>query len=564
MKPLAETLIDVRGLTVDLPAGADRRHAVRDVSFELRRGEIFCIVGESGSGKSVTAAGIMGLLPHPQLTPSAGSILFEGSNLLEMSEAQLCDLRGSQMAMIFQEPMTALNPIMRVGAQVAEVLAAHGISGRRERQRRVLELFESVGLPEPRTLQHAFPFRLSGGQRQRVMIAMALALEPTVLIADEPTTALDVTTQAQILALIKEIQSRRRMGTLFITHDFGVVAEIADRVAVMQNGQIVEMGRVEEVLNRPQHPYTRGLIAAVPRLEPAAPRELNGSAHLLRVRGLNKTYRSGFGLLGRGRKVEAVSDVSFTLRRGETLGLVGESGSGKSTVGRCLVRLTDANGGEVLFDDLDLAALSRRALRPHRKRIQMVFQDPYASLNPRRRVGRIVAEGPLAHGASEKEAMDRARELLSLVGLSPSAVDRFPHEFSGGQRQRVGIARALALEPDLLIADEAVSALDVSVQAQVLKLLDEIRHRFNLGMLFITHDLRVAARICDSIAVMQRARIVEYGPTAEVFNNPRDSYTRQLLDAVPGKHWIAPEFSNPGLAAEDLGPQKAAGQMATA
>ncbi|MDF2095685.1 ABC transporter ATP-binding protein [Aquibaculum arenosum] len=537
-----EALLRVEGLTVRLPAGADRQHAVEDISLELQRGEILCVVGESGSGKSITANTIMGLLPRPYVEPVAGRIMFEGRDLLQQPESALRALRGSRIGMIFQEPMTALNPVMRIGAQIAEVFDTHGALSRKARKAKVAELLDSVGLPEPETLGESYPFRLSGGQRQRVMIAMALALEPAILIADEPTTALDVTTQAQILALIKQIQAQRDMGVMFITHDFGVVAEIADRVAVMQLGKVVESGPARQVLDDPQHAYTRRLVGSVPAFEPPAARPRMEGEPILRVEGLRKTFVVARGLFTKGREVAAAQDVSFQIRRGETIGLVGESGSGKSTVGRCIVRLLDADGGAIRFrEEVDLNALRGRALAPYRRHVQMVFQDPYASLNPRRKVGRIIAEGPMAHGASRDDAMARARELLALVHLDPSAAERYPHEFSGGQRQRIGIARALALDPELLVADEPVSALDVSVQAQVLDLLEEIKQRLKLAMLFITHDLRVAAQICDRVAVMQRGRIVEYGETRQVFAEPQHDYTRSLLAAVPGKEWQIPE-----------------------
>jgi peptide/nickel transport system ATP-binding protein len=465
--------------------------------------------------------------------------MVDGTDLLGLSEAEMRRWRGRKIGMIFQEPMTALNPLMRVGDQIEEVLRAHSDLDEAARRRRVVALMESVNLPEPETLRHAHPFRLSGGQRQRVMIAMALALEPSVLIADEPTTALDVTTQKQILSLVKEIQARHRMGVLFITHDFGVVAEIADRVAVMQHGQIVETGIAGDVLNAPGHSYTRSLIAAVPRLIPPPARPIAGPT-ILEARRIARTFRSPGGIFVRRRVVEAVKPVDLSIRQGETLGLVGESGSGKSTLGRLLIRLVRADGGSVSFGGADLLAASPRAMRSLRRQVQMIFQDPYASLNPRRRVGAIVADGPRAHGASRSAALARARELLSLVGLDPGAVDRFPHEFSGGQRQRIGIARALALDPRLLIADEPVSALDVSVQAQVLDLLNDVRRRFDLAMLFITHDLRVAAQVADRIAVMRLGEIVETGPTADIFAAPQHPYTRALLDAVPGRHWSAP------------------------
>jgi len=398
-----------------------------------------------------------------------------------------------------------------------------------------------VHLPEPERLYHAYPHQISGGQRQRAMIAMALTLEPEVLIADEPTTALDVTTQAQILALIREIQAARRMAVLFITHDFGVVAEIANRIAVMQQGRLVEHGPAEAILRAPREPYTRTLIAAVPDLAPAPPRKAFARERVaMSVSGLEKTYRTGGVLFGgSARVVHAARAVAFEIRRGETLGLVGESGSGKSTVARCVARLVDPDAGEIRVDDTDFGALSRRGLRQARRRVQMVFQDPYGSLDPRHTVGRLIAEGPIVHGTAPAAAWARALELLELVGIERRAAGRYPHEFSGGQRQRIGLARALALEPQVLIADEPVSALDVSVQAQVLRLLADIRERLGLTVLFITHDLRVAAQVCDSIAVMRYGEIVEYGATAEVFAAPRHPYTRELFAAVPGRGKLA-------------------------
>ena len=529
------SLLDVRNLTVALPPGADRPHAVEDVSFTLEAGEILCIVGESGSGKSVSAGAIMGLLP-PALKVLGGGIAFEGRDVLGLKPAEMRVLRGSRIGMIFQEPMTALNPLMRVGDQIAEVLKVHGVAGSAAR---VQELIEAVQLPDPDRIARSYPHLLSGGQRQRVMIAMALALEPAVLIADEPTTALDVTTQMQILGLIKEIQSRRGMGVLFITHDFGVVAEIADRVAVMQRGRIVESGPASQVLNRPQHDYTKALIAAVPHRARAIEAPATGRP-VLEMIGVRKTYWRSGGLLSPKVKVSAVKDADIALRKGETLGLVGESGSGKSTLARCIVNLVKPEEGAIRFHDTDLRRLMRRHWKPYRKRIQMVFQDPFASLNPRRRVGEIIAEGPMAHGMPRAAALRRAGDLLALVQLDPNATERFPHEFSGGQRQRIGIARALALEPELLIADEPVSALDVSVQAQILALLEDLRQRLGLTMLFITHDLRVAAQVCGRVAVMQRGVIVEQGRTAEVFASPQHPYTKSLLDSIPGRHWMPP------------------------
>ncbi|WP_459618088.1 ABC transporter ATP-binding protein [Bordetella sp. 2513F-2] len=529
-------LLSVRGLTIALPPGGDRPHAVQDVSYDIHAGEILCIVGESGSGKSMSANAIMGLLPD-YLAPQRGQILFNGTDLLGLDEDRLQAMRGKDMAMIFQEPLSALNPLMTVGDQIAEVMRVHNAYPGAQRQRRVLDLLAFVGLPDPDTLYHVYPFRLSGGQRQRVMIAMALALEPALLIADEPTTALDVTTQAQILRLIARIQKEKGMGVMFVTHDFGVVAEIAHRVAVMEKGVVVEQGPAAQVLNHPSHPYTRRLIAAVPHGRGnQASAGLPGKP-LLEVRNLRKTYATGGGWLGRKRVVHAVDDVSFSVRRGETLGIVGESGSGKSTIGKCLLKLIRVDGGALLFDGQDVAGLPESQFRPLRKNIQMIFQDPFASLNPRHTVGRIISDGPVANGVPRAQAQARARELLSLVGLDPSAYDRYPNQFSGGQRQRVGIARALALEPQLLVADESVSALDVSVQAQVLQLLADLQKRLQIALVFITHDLRVAAQICNSVLVMHQGKVVEYGSPAQIFERPQDPYTQRLIAAVPGQHW---------------------------
>jgi len=539
---MAEPVLRIEGLTVRLPAGADRAHAIEDVSLEVRPNEILCVVGESGSGKSVTAYAVMGLLPGKQLQPVAGRILLQDEDLLQASAERLRALRCTRMSMIFQEPMTALNPVMRVGDQIEEVLSTHTQLDGAAREKRVLDVMRDVRLPEPERLREVYPHQISGGQRQRIMIAMALALEPALLIADEPTTALDVTTQAQILKLVREIQASHGAGVLFITHDFGVVAEIADRVAVMQTGRIVEQGPAEEILKRPSHPYTRMLISAVPSLSPAARAAGGRTPVVLATSGLGKVYRTG-GFFQRGREVRAAENVNLEVRRGETLGIVGESGSGKSTVARCIVRLIDPTAGEVRLDGVEVGRLPAGKLRRHRKRVQIVFQDPYRSLNPRRTVGASIVEGPMNFGVGRAEATKRAQDLMGLVGLDPKALDRYPHQFSGGQRQRICIARALAMEPDLLIADEAVSALDVSVQAQVLELLEDIRRRFDLAMLFITHDLRVAAQICDNIAVMHRGRVVEYGPASEIFAAPKDGYTKALFDAAPGRSYEFGRFA---------------------
>ena len=531
---MSEPLLRIERLALALPDGADRLYAVDNVSYELSAGEILCVVGESGSGKSMTANAVMGLLPTG-VHASRGRALFDGQDVLAMDEISHRALRGRRIGMIFQEPMTALNPLMRVGEQIAEVFEAHGLLTPRTRKEKALALLEEVRLPDPEAALRAYPFELSGGQRQRVMIAMALALEPELLIADEPTTALDVTTQAQILHLVKDLQQRHGMAVMFITHDFGVVAEIADRVCVMREGRIVEMGSAREVLDNPQHEYTRALIEAIPGDAVPPSRDEAQAKPLLSVNGLNKVYRSSGGWFQPKREVVALEGIDFTVDKGETLGVVGESGSGKSTLGRCIVGLNTPDSGEIRLNDIDLRALEGRELREHRRRIQMVFQDPYASLNPRIRVGMAIAQGPIANGVAKAEAMKQARELLATVGLDASAAERYPHEFSGGQRQRIGIARALALNPELIVADEAVSALDVSIQAQVLKLLDTLKKEFELSLLFITHDLRVAAQICDRLIVMQKGRIVEHGSATEIFLSPQHPYTRELLAAIPGR-----------------------------
>ena len=531
---MSEPLLRIERLALALPDGADRLYAVDNVSYELSAGEILCVVGESGSGKSMTANAVMGLLPTG-VHASRGRALFDGQDLLAMDEISHRALRGRRIGMIFQEPMTALNPLMRVGEQIAEVFEAHGLLTPRTRKEKALALLEEVRLPDPEAALRAYPFELSGGQRQRVMIAMALALEPELLIADEPTTALDVTTQAQILHLVKDLQQRHGMAVMFITHDFGVVAEIADRVCVMREGRIVEMGSASEVLDNPQHEYTRALIEAIPGDAVPPSRDEAQAKPLLSVKGLDKVYRSSGGWFQPKREVVALEGIDFTVDKGETLGVVGESGSGKSTLGRCIVGLNTPDSGEIRLNDVDLRALEGRELREHRRRIQMVFQDPYASLNPRIRVGMAIAQGPIANGVAKAEAMKQARELLATVGLDASAAERYPHEFSGGQRQRIGIARALALNPELIVADEAVSALDVSIQAQVLKLLDTLKKEFELSLLFITHDLRVAAQICDRLIVMQKGRIVEHGSATEIFLSPQHAYTRELLAAIPGR-----------------------------
>ena len=529
-------VLKIEGLSIKLPKGADRRLAVDNVDLELCAGQTLCIVGESGSGKSLIAGAVMGLLPTPRVAPVAGRILFEGKDLLDLSDVQMRRLRGQRIGMIFQEPMTSLNPVMKIGEQIGEVLDAHLSLSSTERRARIVGALRDVGLPEPDIIADSFPFRLSGGQRQRVMIAAAMVLEPTLLIADEPTTALDVTTQAQILKLMRELQQRKGMAMLFITHDFGVVADIADEVAVIQLGHVVERGPASTVLRLPRHDYTRRLIAAIPHGRARAQLDAIAIDPLLQVSNLKKTYSTGGGLWKKGRVVHAARDVCFTLRRGETLGIVGESGSGKSTVGRCLTGLVPADSGLIHFAGQALALDLRRRQSAARGQIQMVFQDPYASLNPRQTVGTAIGAGPLEQGMRQDAVRVLVLDLLEKVGLKADAADRYPHEFSGGQRQRVAIARALATRPRLLVADEPVSALDVSVQAQVLELFDQVRREFALSMVFITHDLRVAAQMCDHIAVMRRGEIVEIGEARAVLECPTHAYTQELVAAAPRFH----------------------------
>jgi peptide/nickel transport system ATP-binding protein len=536
----APVVLDVNDLVISIGNKPGAHRIIDGVSLQVRQGETLCVVGESGSGKSVTSLTVMGLLPKKVLMPTRGKITLAGEDILSASERRLRQLRATTMAMIFQEPMTALNPVVPVGKQIDEVLRAHTNLDARARRERILAMMEQVRLPDVARIFKSYPHQLSGGQRQRIMIAMALVLEPKLLIADEPTTALDVTTQKQILSLIRDLQRDHGTAVLFITHDMGVVAEIADRVVVMRKGQVVESGALDDVLRAPTMEYTRNLLSSVPSLIPRAARPASSEPIVLQTESLGKVYRQ-HSMFGAAREVAAAQNVTLTLRKGRTLGIVGESGSGKSTVARCIVRLIDPTSGEVRLAGQDISTLSRPALRPHRKRIQIVFQDPYRSLNPRVTVGETIAEGPVNYGVPHAEAIKRAGELLELVDLPADAITRYPHQFSGGQRQRIAIARALALDPDVLVADEAVSALDVSVQAQVLDLLDEIQTRLGIALLFITHDLRVAAQICDEVVVMQHGRVVEQGLAGDVLTNPQQAYTKQLLEAAPGRHW---DFAN--------------------
>ncbi|MGV8834221.1 MAG: ABC transporter ATP-binding protein [Devosia sp.] len=516
-----EALLEVRNLSVDFHTARGTVHAVKNVSWSINRGETLAILGESGSGKSVSAAAVMNILDIPPAQIVGGEILFEGLDLLKVSYEAHRALNGKKIAMIFQDPLSHLNPVYTVGWQIIEMMTAHGRPADMA-QARALELIGRVGIADSEAALHKYPHQFSGGQRQRLMIAMALMLKPDILIADEPTTALDVTIQADVLALLKELQVETGMGLVLITHDLGVVAEIADRVVVMSGGEIVEQGTPRRVYHNAQHPYTRQLIGAAPgkgdiRLHDEA------SPVLLETRKLCKTYG----------EFKALKDVSLVLHRGQTLAVVGESGSGKSTLARAILRLEQADSGEALWKGQDLLGLNARDLLGVRRQIQMVFQDPTQSLNPRMSVYQLVSEGWDIHRLMPDRAarQQRVAELLEQVGLLPEMAQRFPHQFSGGQRQRIAIARALALEPELIICDEAVSALDVSIQAQVIALLDGLRARLGISFLFIAHDLGVVRDFADTVIVMQAGQIVERGPTAQIFEAPQHDYTRRLLAA---------------------------------
>jgi peptide/nickel transport system ATP-binding protein len=530
MKAIGPPLLKIDDLTVALPAGGDRAFAIENISLDLRPGEILCVVGESGSGKSVLSSAILGALPRG-LTRLRGAMTLGGEDLTTQTNAGWRTIRGRRIAMIPQEPIAALNPSTRVGRQIEEVFAVHGRLDRQGRRTEALRLIGEMRLPDPERISAAYPHQLSGGQCQRICIAMALALNPQVLIADEPTTALDVTTQAQVLRLIRDLRDRRGQAVLFITHDLGVVAEVADRIAVMEKGRLVEIGTADQVLKSPGHPYTRALIAAVPSFTPTPRPQIaarSGHDPCLEVRGLAKSYGSS----------TALRATDLVVERGTTVSVVGESGSGKSTLARLLVRLTEPSAGQALINGEDLTQLSGHRLRRARRSIQMIFQDPFGSLNPRRTVGSMIARAAVLAGDDRVAARKRAIELLQRVGLGAGAYDRRPAAFSGGQRQRVGIARALAMRPDILIADESVSALDVSVQAQILSLLREVQEEFGLTLVFITHDLRVAARISDRIAVMRAGEIVEIDDALPLLTGPRHPYTQALLAAAPGRGMI--------------------------
>jgi peptide/nickel transport system ATP-binding protein len=533
---MSEPLLSVRDLRVGFVTEGGRVQAVDGVSFDLAPGEVLAIVGESGSGKSVTAQTILGLTRSANARIE-GSVKLGEEELIEADDEALRGVRGERVAMIFQDPLTSFNPVYKIGWQIAEAIRAHrpGVSEGEARER-TIELLDSVGIPDAAQRVDDYPHQFSGGMRQRAMIAMALSLEPEVLIADEPTTALDVTVQAQILALLARLNRERGLATILITHDLGVVAEVADRVLVMHEGTIVERGDLDQIFYSPADPYTRKLLDAVVRLDASPPlRARRESEPLLEVTDLVKHFPVKRGLFNREvDQVRAVDGVSLSVRQGETLGLVGESGSGKSTLSRTILQLLAPSAGSVRFEGREIAGLSRRQMRPLRRQMQMVFQDPYASLNPRKRIGQIVGEPLRLQGKAKGTELRReVQGLLDRVGLSAEHYDRFPHEFSGGQRQRIGIARALALRPKLIIADEPVSALDVSIRAQILDLLSELQSEFGLTYVFVAHDIGVVRHVSDRIAVMYRGKIVEQGPADQVCERPQDAYTKQLLAAVP-------------------------------
>lgn len=558
-------LLQISDLQVDFISELGTTTAVKNISLEVNRGEIVAIVGESGSGKSVTSLSILQLLPAPPARYTAGSIFFSADgasrvNMLEQSDAQLRTLRGHRIAMIFQEPMTSLNPVFTCGFQVMEAIRRHQRVSTVEAKARTLELFEKVKLPNPALLMDRYPHQLSGGQKQRVMIAMAMSCNPSLLICDEPTTALDVTVQKTILQLIRGLQETEKMGVIFITHDLGVVAEVADRAIVMYKGAIVEQGTTKDIFHSPQHPYTKGLLACRPILHkkgerlpvvsdflegrnsfvkeitaPPALHSADGPA-LLKVENLEVWFPARKTFFGKTLNyVKAVNDVSFSVRKGETLGLVGESGCGKTTLGRSLLRLIDPTGGTIWYNGQNITAIKKDGLKELRQNIQIIFQDPYSSLNPRMTIGDAIVEPMHVHGLhrSNRQRKDWAMEMLQKVDLKPEHFNRYPHEFSGGQRQRIVIARALALGPTFVVCDESVSALDVSVQAQILNLLNDLRKEFDLTTIFISHDLSVVRYISDRILVMNKGMIEEMGNAEDIYSNPQKEYTKQLIASIP-------------------------------
>jgi len=527
-------IIDARNVAVNFKVEDGMVEAVKDVSFQLYRGETIAIVGESGSGKSVTARTVMGLLSKRAVVSEKSTVAYDGSNILKFSERARRKLRGDRISMIFQEPMSSLNPIYTIGSQIVEAIRVHRRISKKDAQKRALELLEHVQIPDPVARLMQYPHQLSGGQRQRVMIAMALANDPDVLIADEPTTALDVTVQAQILNLIRNLQKELGMAVILITHDLTVVRQFSDYVYVMQYGEVREHNITEALFANPQDTYTKHLLASEPRGQANPLPE--GSDVILDAKGVRVSFmlRHGTFLKPAMRELVAVDSLDLTLRRHETLGLVGESGSGKTTFGQAILRLNTPDSGEIHFDHQPIHGLSRAEMRPLRARMQVVFQDPFSSLNPRMTIGQIIEEGLVVNrlGATKAERQDRVREALIAAGMPGNILSRFPHEFSGGQRQRIAIARAIALEPEFILLDEPTSALDLSVQAQIIELLRKLQDKRGLSYLFISHDLKVVRALCHRVIVMQHGKIVEEGPVNEVLSHPKTAYTERLVKAA--------------------------------
>ena len=564
---MTKLALEVKNLSVEFNVRGQAVKAVREVSWNVKKGETLAIVGESGSGKSVSALAILKLIPDPPGKITSGSIFYQGEDIVKASDRKIRDIRGKNISMIFQEPMTSLNPLMTIGNQISEILNRHFTLSKKEIYEKAKDILDSVQIPDSKRWLNGYPHEMSGGMRQRVMIAMALVCEPNILIADEPTTALDVTIQAQILGLIKKLQKDIGMSVVFITHDMGVVAEIADRVIVMLRGKKVEEGNVNEVFHNPKHPYTKSLLAVVPKLGSMNGRSLpakfsnmdikrsegddvvetiknelidvkdnvrRSAPPILEIKNLTTRFsiKSGFGFT-KGN-VHAVEGIDLLLQQGETLGIVGESGCGKSTLGKSIMRLVEPTAGKIKIKGKDIISLSKKDMFPIRKDVQIVFQDPYSSLNPRFTAGKIVSEGMRLHEiCKETEIHEKLIEIFEKVGLSEFHINNYPHEFSGGQRQRIGLARALALNPSIIIADEAVSALDVSIQAQVVNLMMELQEEYGLSYLFISHDMAVIERVCHRVAVMYLGEIVELGTRRQVFENPQHPYTKKLMKAVP-------------------------------
>lgn len=521
-------LLDVNNLSISFHTRNGITQAVNNVSFSVDTGETLGIVGESGSGKSVSCYALLGLVPMPPGCIDSGSAVFEGTDLIGADEQYLRSVRGNKIAMIFQDPMTCLNPFLTIGEQLIEPLIYHQNMSRSQAKVKALDLLREVGIRSPETSFNAWPHEFSGGMRQRVMIAMALIAEPELLIADEPTTALDVTIQKQILELIKELQTKRNIGVIFISHDLAVIKDLADRVVVMEKGDIVEQGDAQAVFNEPQHDYTKKLLAAIPHGAKDHPLKFNESRTLLKVNNLSVDFDVS------GKKFRAVDKVNFELHKGEILGLVGESGSGKSTIGRAVLNLVDSSEGQIFFGNEEIQNKSARAFKPFRRRMQMIFQDPYASLNPRMTIYDTLAEPMKLHGMARGAELNKAvLQLMDDVGLARAFVRKYPHEFSGGQRQRIAIGRAVATKPEFIVADEPVSALDVTIQKQILELLEVLVDKHNLSMLFISHDLSVVRKLCDRVIVLKHGELLESGAVETVWHNPKNSYTKTLLAAAP-------------------------------